>query len=452
LRGIRLSSGADKPSTVEKFGIEHIPEEERHGSPGRVFTLWFAANLTVADYVIGVLSVVAFKLTVLQAIPILLLGNILGGLMLGLSAAMGPSLGFPQMFSSRNSFGRRGNYAMGALNWISTVGWFSVNTILGSEAIQAVLPSSNFYLVATILVAVQVLIATYGHDLIHLFEKVMSIVLGLLFVGIFLLTVPHLSEALSFVPQGGSGSTLSLASAGILLAASFSYIMSWSPYASDYSRYLPTNTSRKKVAIYALTGGVIASFGIETLGAILGSLTNSLDYFGSLNKFAGTFGPVAIAAILLGAMAANALNIYTNSLSTLVLDIRISRRATVVVGGVVGLALSILGGTNFESFYENFLLVLDYWIMPWLAIVLVDYFVLSRTTVESLTNPRSIDLPTFVVYAVAVLVSVPFMAPPVTLGPPMGSLSGLFGGADVSYFISFAVAAVLYVAYRRSRA
>src|SRR5579875_2546333 len=130
----------DKATTIETFGIEHIPGNERHGSPGRVFTLWFAANLTIADYVIGVLCVLVFGLTVLQAIPVLIVGNILGGLVVGLSAAMGPKLGYPQMFSSRSSFGKRGNYVLAALNWISTVGWFTVNTILGTEALQVILP------------------------------------------------------------------------------------------------------------------------------------------------------------------------------------------------------------------------------------------------------------------------------------------------------------------------
>ncbi len=89
----------DKPVEVEKIGIEHVPEDLRHGSPNRTFTLWFAANLTIADYVAGVLTTVFFGFTMAQAIPVLLVGNLLGGLFLGVAAAMGPSLGFPQMLS-----------------------------------------------------------------------------------------------------------------------------------------------------------------------------------------------------------------------------------------------------------------------------------------------------------------------------------------------------------------
>lgn len=441
----------DRPVEVEKAGIEHIPEEQRHGSPGRVFTLWFAANLTVADYVIGVLSVRAFGLTVLQALPVLLLGNLLGGVVLGLSAAMGPGLGFPQMLSSRSSFGRRGNFAFGGLNWISTVGWFTVNTVLGVEALQAVYPGLNFYAAATGLVALQVLIAVYGHDFIHLFEKAMSLVLGLLFLGVLVLTLPRIGDALSFVPAGGSAGIPALGAVGVVLAVSFSYLMSWSPYASDYSRYLPSSVSVRRVAVFALFGGAVASFAIEVVGALVGSLTPGLLFFQALYGFSGSFGLLAILAIVLGAMAANALNIYTNSLSALVLDIRARRWVAVVAGGVVGLALSFIGQENFVMNYENFLLVLDYWITPWLGIVLVDYFVVRRTSAVSSANPPLWDWRALSAYLVAVLASVPFMVPSLSLGYPFGALAYLFGGADFSYFVSFGVACALTFLLRRWR-
>jgi NCS1 family nucleobase:cation symporter-1 len=440
---------SDRPAVTEKAGIEHISDEQRHGSSGRIFTLWFAANLTVADYVIGVLCVQAFGLTVLQSIPVLLVGNLLGGVMLGLSAAMGPKLGFPQMLSSRSSFGRRGNYAFGGLNWISTIGWFTVNTILGVEALEAIYPAINFYAAATGLVAVQALVAIYGHDFIHLFEKVMSVALGILFLGVFILTLPKLGAALSYVPPGGSTGVPALGPVGVVLATSFSYLMSWAPYASDYSRYLPASVSGRRVALLALAGGATASFAIEVIGVLVGSLTPVQGFFQALYSFSGSFGPLAILAIILGAMAANALNIYTNSLSALVLDIKTRRWVTVVAGALVGLALSFVGQANFVVNYQNFLFVLDYWITPWLGIVLVDYYVSKRTTVATASSPVTTDWGAMGAYLVAVLVSVPFMVPALPLGYPFGALAFVFGGADFSYFISFFVAVGVAYALRR---
>jgi len=442
---------SDRPSTVERTGIEHIPPDERHGSPGRIFTLWFAANLTVADYVIGVLCVQAFGLTVGQSLPVLLLGNVLGGVVLGLSASMGPPLGFPQMLSSRSSFGRRGNYLFGGLNWISTVGWFTVNTILGVEAVQAVYQGANFYATAAALVAVQVVVAVYGHDLIQLFEKAMSVILAVLFLGVFIISAPKLGSALSYVPPGGTAGFPALGAVGVVLATSFSYLMSWSPYASDYSRYLPESASGRRVALYALAGGGMASFAVEAIGALVGSLTPAIGFFQALYGFAGGFGLPAIVAIVLGALAANALNIYTNALSLLVLDIRTKRWVAVVAGGVVGLALAFLGQSNFVTNYQNFLFVLDYWISPWLGIILVDYFLTRRTSVSSAASPPAWDAKILAAYIGAVLISVPFMVPSLPLGFPFGSLSFLFGGADFSYFISLGVAAFLTLLLRHPR-
>ncbi len=443
----------DKPAQVEKVGIEHVTDDMRHGSPRRTFTLWFAANLTIADYVIGVLCVTGFGLTVSQAIPILFVGNLLGGVFLGLAAAMGPNLGFPQMLSSRASFGRFGNYVPGALNWISTVGWFSVNTILAVIALQVVFPSANFAAAAAGYVVIQAVIAIYGHDFIHLFEKIMSVVLGLLFLAMFAQAAPNLGAAFSYVPAGSTGA-VSFGAVGLALVASFSYLMSWSPYASDYSRYLPSKTSKRNVMLLALAGGATSSFAVEVVGALVGSLTpqqSGAGFFGGLYSFAGGYGAVAMLTLILGAFAADALNLYTNSLSALVLDIKVRRWKTVAAGGAVGFVIAVVVGASFELFFESFLLALSYWIMPWLGIVLVDFYLARRTDVERAANPRSWDLPALGVYAISILVSVPFMVPLLAYSYPVGALASWFGGADLSYFISFFVAVVLTYTLRRGK-
>jgi NCS1 family nucleobase:cation symporter-1 len=297
-------------------------------------------------------------------------------------------------------------------------------------------------------VVVQAVIAIYGHDFIHLFEGVMSLVLGVLFSVVFLLTV-YSSGTSSLIPAVVLPQ-LSFGEVGVLLVAAFSYLFSWSPYASDYSRYLPSATSRRRLVLLASAGGAIASFAVESVGAIVGSqtagLTGTLGFFGALNKLLGGFGSIAMLTLILGAFAANALNLYTNSLSALVLDVKARRWATVAAGALVGLALAIAFGEHFESFFENFLLGLTYWIMPWLAIVLVDFYVARRTTVERIEGARSVDLGALGTFGLSVLVSVPLM----NLKPYglqfEGPISSLLYGADFSYFLSFAVAAlVLYL-------
>jgi len=206
--------------------------------------------------------------------------------------------------------------------------------------------------------------------------------------------------------------------------------------------------------VLALAGGAISSFAIEGVGAIVGSLTptqSSAAPFGGLYSFTGTYGGLAMLALILGAFAANALNLYTNSLSALVLDVRAKRWITVVAGGIAGLIITVVVGANFESFFENFLLALAYWITPWLAIVLVDFYIVKRTSVETSANPAEWDWPVLAIYGFSILVSVPFMVPPFSLGFPVGALSSWFGGADFSYFVSFAVALLLTTLFRTKK-
>ena len=133
----------DRVAVPEPYSIEHIPFAERHGHSRQLLWLWLAANLTIADYAIGFVPV-AIGLPLLPALLALALGNLLGGVVLAWSAAMGPAAGFPQMFIGRRAFGRIGGYLPAGLNWLSTAGWFTVNTILGAFAVQLLLPATPF--------------------------------------------------------------------------------------------------------------------------------------------------------------------------------------------------------------------------------------------------------------------------------------------------------------------
>src|SRR5207237_7552488 len=127
----------------------------------------------------------------------LALGNILGGLVLAWSAAMGPAAGYPQMFLGRRGFGRVGGYIPAALNWLSTAGWFTVNTILGSFAVQLLLPAVPFPVAAAALVVIETLLVIYGHKLMQAFDGYMAAILGVLFaiVSVIALTLGSVISA-----------------------------------------------------------------------------------------------------------------------------------------------------------------------------------------------------------------------------------------------------------------
>ncbi|MFL5767636.1 MAG: purine-cytosine permease family protein [Actinomycetota bacterium] len=430
-------------ATVEPYSIEHIPSEERHGRTGSLFWLWFAANLTIADYALGFLPI-TLGVPLGTTIAMLLIGNVLGAALVGACAAMGIRGGYPQMYMGRRSFGRTGGYLPAGLNWISTAGWFTVNTILGAFALRILWSALPFWTAAGILVAAQTAIVIYGHNLIHAFERVMAAVLGVLFAIATIVALTHWDRVTGYQ---GSAAGRTISSAAIVLAVSFAYVMSWSPYASDYSRYLPEGGSLKRAFVYTFAGAGLASLWLEILGALVAIVVaGRLTAIPALDDVMGAFGSWALIAIVLGACAANALNLYSNTMSARVLDLRLRRWQLAVAGGGLGFVLALIGQANFLDNYQNFLLLLDYWITPWLAIVLVDFYVLRHQRPEEFRLARPFGSRGLICYLIGVVVSIPFMSGSYFTG----FLAPHLGGADFSYFIGFAVAGLTYVLSERA--
>ncbi|GAB6946772.1 cytosine permease [Vulcanisaeta sp. JCM 16161] len=435
-------------SIIERLGIEHIPDSMRHGRTMYQFTLWFASNLTVADYALGPILYM-LGLPIPWLVLALVLGNVLGGLLVGLLAAMGPTYGYPQIMISRAAYGRVGNLPFAVANWVSTLGWFSVNAIIGGYIINYVDPKIPLYAAILITVLTQFIIALFGYDIIHRSEYVLSMVLGVMFAVSLALSLskPHL---LSTYVRNASFNPFNFA---IALATVFSYIMSWGPYASDYSRYLPENTSRLRIIAYAALGGILASLWSEVVGFAVSAATGNTSGLPTvLVQFMSSYGIayaiIAIIALFLGALAANVLNIYTNSLSALAVYNRARRWQALVAGAVVGTLMAVLGGLNFVGYYEGFLLFLDYWITPWIGILLVMFYVNKTRDWKLVENGPKVIWKALLAYIIGLLISVPFMNLNAATGgliPFTGPVANALGGADISYFISFIIASIIYL-------
>ncbi|HWO91699.1 MAG TPA: cytosine permease, partial [Methylomirabilota bacterium] len=92
---------------------------------------------------------------------------------------------------------------------------------------------------------------------------------------------------------------------------------------------------------------------------------------------------LTLLCIAVGAVAANAINIYSGTMSLVAvgirelgLTLRQRRAALAIAAGVLGYLIGVIGAANVGpgSKYEYFLLLISYWIAPWLAVVLVDYW------------------------------------------------------------------------------
>jgi nucleobase:cation symporter-1, NCS1 family len=246
-----------------------------------------------------------------------------------------------------------------------------VNSVSGALALN-VLTHLPQVLCLLIIVAVQVAVAFFGYNLVHLFERYAFPVLAIIFViaSIVILTKAHPGASHHTIP----GAFL------LTFGASFGYAVGWNPYASDYTRYFKPDTNRTAIAWWSGTGLFLSCALLEIVGAAVGtavSADNALAGPGGMTGLLATpLADLTLLAIALGAVSANVLNIYSGALSFTAIGIKLPlsmRRAIVALGfGAIGFFLAWSGLHNAGSKYENFLLIIAYWIAPWLAVYLCD--------------------------------------------------------------------------------
>jgi NCS1 family nucleobase:cation symporter-1 len=283
------------------------------------------------------------------------------------------------MVLTRASFCYLGTFLPAALSWVACIGWFAVNTILGVLALQQLLHVP--YIVAVVvMVAGQVVLAVCGYNLIHSYERWMTYVLGALFLVATVLTLVKLGSTHGIkIVTGGFHPAMFVR----LTAAALGYAISWTPCGADYSRYMSAQTAERRVFSLTFLAGFVSAVWLEALGALIAAmaLTHSANPVTQLVGIMGIFGGPMLIAIILGTGTANAINIYSGALSALVMNVPLKRWVSAIVIGVLGTALLLAAGTNplkLEEHYTNFLLVLVYWISPWLAIMLTDFYLFRK--------------------------------------------------------------------------
>jgi nucleobase:cation symporter-1, NCS1 family len=380
---VREGDYGEKVATIEPGGVEYIALKERHGKPMDLFPVWMSPNLEFATVFIGVIAVAFEGLNLWQAATAIFIGTALGSITHAVLSSWGPKFGVPMMIVSRGPFGFLGNILPAALNGLTaSFGWFIVNSVSGAFALQSLFPSFNlpFWLAFLVIVVAQVLIATLGHNLIHAFERWALPLLGIVFI-----------VACFYIFRNGNyGYSPKPVPGGWLLAftAAFGYAVGWNPFAADYTRYLPPTVNRRLVAFWAGFGVFLSCVVLEMAGAVLVTVGGT-DFFTGIptaqlqKAMPDPVYYVTLLCIAIGAVAANAINIYSGTMSLVALGIREMgltlrqrRAALAVIVGVIG----FLGGVILQaqvapgSKYESFLLLISYWIAPWLAVVFVDYW------------------------------------------------------------------------------
>ena len=311
--------------------------------------MWFAANAETATFAVGILTTALFGTSFAGAAFGIVCGNVLAYAVVGLLSRAGPRFGVPQMVVSRRAFGRDGNVVPAVLAFLAGVGWFAIDSVFGAQALAA-LAHVAYPLALAVVLAAQILLAVYGYNAIHAFERYAGIVLAAGFTVIAFGTLARAHLGAPFDPHAPAAGGGEIAGIVFSAAIAFSYAVGWGPAASDYARYLPENSSPRAVSAWAALGGFIPSTLLELLGAAAVTAVRApgiavatpadtiVLLFGG-----GPLAVIGLLTVLIGTLSANCLNLYSGALSALVAwDARRRSSFALATGALIAILATVL--------------------------------------------------------------------------------------------------------------
>jgi NCS1 family nucleobase:cation symporter-1 len=435
-RGRRPERAGDM--SVETHGIAPIAEDQRYGTPRRLFTVWFAPQVNMTVAFTGSVAIVlglGFWLGLLAMV----IGTVLGSLAVGYLSTWGPRTGTGQLPNSRMAFG--GSVVLpAALQWLSSIGWDALVGLFGGEALAALL-GIPFWLAVLIVLGVQGAVGFVGYELIHRLQAVLTVVLFATFV-VFAVKLVGGHEIVT--PAMVTGAEVTIA---------FSLAVSWASYAADFSRYLPADSSRGRVFGFTFAGLVLSYIFVQGIGIAAGDLLSEHTAEGVRSVMGGgLLGGLALLIIAVASIGSGVMNDYGGSLALQTIGVRVRRPLSSVVVTALAFALILwLHAADTATRFTDVLLLISYWIPAFVAIVVIDWRlrVRGRLSINPAEEPtdRVDAAAALIVFVIAYVVAVPFMNTSLIQGP----IAVAWHGADVAYFVNLLVAAALYGGYRLVR-
>jgi NCS1 family nucleobase:cation symporter-1 len=451
-------SGNSGRLAVERKGIEFVPIAERYGTPRRLFTIWFGVNLSILCLTVGTLGVIA-GLPLTWTFGALVLGNAVGTFFMAAHSAQGPQLGIPQMIQSRAQFGVIGAALPLLAVVASAIFYTAANGILIADTVKMILPVTKP--AAVVLFGLFTLLIAYvGYELIHRIGAAVAILSGSMFVAVAALLLAHTgSQDAPHVPAGH----FTIATFILVVTQATAWSLSSAPSVADYSRYLPASVSSRKAFWYTGMGNFLSSTLIMALGAFMASAFPDLAAHAGVG-IAELFGRgrlIAAFLITLNLIQVNVMTMYSGYMSSITIISgaqgaqHISLRMKFLVMTVlmtITTVTALATQDNFDVYFSDLLAILLYVLVPWSAINLADYYVVTKGSypVDQMFSIHGIygafRWSSIGVYLLSIALQIPFMSLSFHSGPVARLL-----GADIAWLPGTLIPTVLYILVERSR-
>lgn len=339
---------------VEESSLEPTPIEQRVGRAARLFWLWFAANSSIVSVAFGG-ALLSLGMSLRQAVVATLAGVAISFLPLGLGTLAGKWSGQPTMVVSRATFGLIGNILPAVLAlvtrlfWGALLLWFlaagTAHILIGAELGGALSETQLTIIGLAIGFLLALVIAFFGYGLIARIQLALSIVSGLLVVGLVVITWPAVDISTALTVSDGPWI---LVVTGAVLVFSFVGLV-WAVSSADLARYQRPASSGASSMLWSTFGSTLPAFLLIAYGALLaasdpdvasGLIETPLDTIALLIP---TWYPIPlVAALALSLLSGIVITVYSGGFALQAIGATMRRSASVIVVGVALAAMALL--------------------------------------------------------------------------------------------------------------
>lgn len=441
------------PSIIEQRSIDYVPWSERHGKVWHQGPFWFTSNFVLVALATGFTGPLAGLGLGWTAIAVLL-GAGIGTFFMAFHANQGPGLGVPQMIQSRAQFGTRGVLVALLPALVVYIGLNVFNMAMATQGLKSAGAGGADWLWYVGIVTVQAIIAIIGYDMLHFVQRWLTYVLVAAFA--------VLSVGSVIVLGGSSVLTMGPFNA-VAFFAQFVAVaglqISFAVYVSDYTRYLPANTRLGPLVLWTYGGAALSAIWLSILGALFAlhlkdgaNVTSVLTAGNLIERGFGTLVMVLSSIALLTVVSVNTYGATLVSLTAIdgfrsVQRTRATRVTVTLLVSAVTLLLALMVPQRYQGAFNDLLALILYFLVPWSAINLVDYYWVRRgrySVVEIFNNRSSMygrwGWRGLTAYLLGFTAMVPFFALPFYTGPAARALHGI----DISIVFGLLVSGLSY--------
>ena len=303
------------------------------------------------------------ELSLAAGLTAIVVGTLLGTVPMALAGVMGTRTGAPAMVLLRGLFGARLSYLPTALNILQCLGWGIFELVTIATAAHTIAPSLPRWAYILIAGVVTGALAVHPLGFIRTLRRYVTVAVVIVLAYLFIELVRHPLPGFTH----GSWSGYWAATDTVVAAA-----ISFAPMAADYSRHSRTERAAFGGALVGYSFTQVLCYVIGLLALVTVARNPNDIYAAFIALPAGTIGFAVLAARELDQSFAN---VYSTAVSTQNLRPLWDRRVLAVTIAALATAGALF--LNIDD-YENFLVLLGSVFVPMSAVLIVDFFVISR--------------------------------------------------------------------------